>query len=346
MPRNHFRRRTGCDVGTLDRPHRLPARLPRLLHARRHGRERPRRRRSTAATRTRSTRGFICAKVRRFAERALRRGPPALSGDSQGRRRAGRRSTRVTWDEALDHIARRMIEIRARPAPKRSCRSATAARTACSRRTRTTRELFRALRHVAARAHGLRRAHRRGEPGALRQDAGRRLRGLRAREADRAVGREPVGVGHPSRAVHQGSAGRRRAARRRSIRARRRSRARPTCTSRREPGTDLPLALALHRYLFEDGHADEAFLAEHARGADGLRAPRARVDDRARGARRGIDAADLRPASPSSTPRRRPRSSAAAGGSSATATAAAPRRRSWRCRRSAGSSACAAAASR
>jgi anaerobic selenocysteine-containing dehydrogenase len=38
------------------------------------------------------------------------------------------------------------------------------------------------------------------------------------------------------------------------------------------PGTDLPLALALHRFLFEGGFADEAFLAEHARGAADLRA--------------------------------------------------------------------------
>ena len=37
------------------------------------------------------------------------------------------------------------------------------------------------------------------------------------------------------------------------------------------PGTDLPVALAIHRYLFEEGHADEAFLAEHARGAASLR---------------------------------------------------------------------------
>jgi anaerobic selenocysteine-containing dehydrogenase len=37
------------------------------------------------------------------------------------------------------------------------------------------------------------------------------------------------------------------------------------------PGTDLPVALALHRYLFEEGHADETFLAAHARGADRLR---------------------------------------------------------------------------
>src|SRR5262249_46997926 len=37
------------------------------------------------------------------------------------------------------------------------------------------------------------------------------------------------------------------------------------------PGTDLPIALAIHRYLFEEGRADEAFLKAHARGADRLR---------------------------------------------------------------------------
>jgi anaerobic selenocysteine-containing dehydrogenase len=37
------------------------------------------------------------------------------------------------------------------------------------------------------------------------------------------------------------------------------------------PGTDLPIALAVHRYLFEHGYADEAFLAAHARGTARLR---------------------------------------------------------------------------
>src|SRR5712691_13234811 len=37
------------------------------------------------------------------------------------------------------------------------------------------------------------------------------------------------------------------------------------------PGTDLLVALSIHRYLFEEGYADEAFLAAHARGADRLR---------------------------------------------------------------------------
>jgi len=37
------------------------------------------------------------------------------------------------------------------------------------------------------------------------------------------------------------------------------------------PGTDLPVALAIHRHLFEAGFADRAFLDAHARGADRLR---------------------------------------------------------------------------
>ena len=37
------------------------------------------------------------------------------------------------------------------------------------------------------------------------------------------------------------------------------------------PGTDLPIALCLHRHLFEDGHADQAFLDAHANGAAELR---------------------------------------------------------------------------
>jgi anaerobic selenocysteine-containing dehydrogenase len=37
------------------------------------------------------------------------------------------------------------------------------------------------------------------------------------------------------------------------------------------PGTDLAVALALHRHLFSTGAADEGFLANHARGASRLR---------------------------------------------------------------------------
>src|SRR5262245_24146621 len=60
------------------------------------------------------------------------------------------------------------------------------------------------------------------------------------------------------------------------------------------PGTDLPVALALHRVLFEEGHADEAFLAAHTHGADRLReAARPWTIERA-AAEAGLDPADLR----------------------------------------------------
>ena len=38
------------------------------------------------------------------------------------------------------------------------------------------------------------------------------------------------------------------------------------------PGTDLPVALSIHRFLFEEGLADRAFLAAHTRNAEQLRA--------------------------------------------------------------------------
>ena len=38
------------------------------------------------------------------------------------------------------------------------------------------------------------------------------------------------------------------------------------------PGTDVAVALAIHRHLFTSGAADAAFLREHTRGADSLRA--------------------------------------------------------------------------
>jgi anaerobic selenocysteine-containing dehydrogenase len=39
-----------------------------------------------------------------------------------------------------------------------------------------------------------------------------------------------------------------------------------------KPGTDLSVALSIHRYLFEDGHADRQFLAEHTRARSAARA--------------------------------------------------------------------------
>lgn len=60
------------------------------------------------------------------------------------------------------------------------------------------------------------------------------------------------------------------------------------------PGTDLPVALALHRYLFEEGKADTAFLRDHTTGADRLQARAAEwTFDRA-AAESGVRVDDLR----------------------------------------------------
>src|SRR5688500_14708300 len=62
------------------------------------------------------------------------------------------------------------------------------------------------------------------------------------------------------------------------------------------PGTDLPVALAIHRFLFEEGHADTAFLEAHTRGAERLRErAHAWTFERA-AAEAGIDAGRLRAA--------------------------------------------------
>ena len=60
------------------------------------------------------------------------------------------------------------------------------------------------------------------------------------------------------------------------------------------PGSDLPVALAIHRYLFEDGLADTAFLAEHARGVEQLRARALPWTFERAAAEAGIDAGALR----------------------------------------------------
>lgn len=60
------------------------------------------------------------------------------------------------------------------------------------------------------------------------------------------------------------------------------------------PGTDLPVALALHRFLFEERGADAAFLAAHADGVDELRAAASAWTFERAAATARIDAAALR----------------------------------------------------
>jgi anaerobic selenocysteine-containing dehydrogenase len=60
------------------------------------------------------------------------------------------------------------------------------------------------------------------------------------------------------------------------------------------PGTDLPVALSIHRYLFEEGHADQRFLDAHTRGAEQLREQAAPWTFERAAAESGVAAATLR----------------------------------------------------
>jgi anaerobic selenocysteine-containing dehydrogenase len=57
------------------------------------------------------TRGYICAKVRRFAERVYGEDRLLYPAIRKGQKGQGT-FTRVTWNEALDYIAERMQRIR------------------------------------------------------------------------------------------------------------------------------------------------------------------------------------------------------------------------------------------
>lgn len=60
-----------------------------------------------------------------------------------------------------------------------------------------------------------------------------------------------------------------------------------------KPGTDLVVALALHRHLFENGYADQAFLAAHAKNTDSLRERAAEWSVEKAAEVAGIDASTL-----------------------------------------------------
>ncbi len=125
---------------------------------------------------------------------------------------------RVSWDEALELVVDRFRRAKARTwGGDRSCPYSYGGSNGLADPGQPRRAAVAALRHVAAGADDLRRTDRRGQPGAVRQDAVGHLPGLSVRRADRLVGRQPLGVRHSPRALRaRGPETRRHARRRRS----------------------------------------------------------------------------------------------------------------------------------
>ena len=216
------------------------------------------------------TGGYICAKVRRFDERlygedrllypAIRKGPKGQGVFA-----------RVTWDEALDQIAQRMELIRDTTGAEAILPFCYGGSNGLLTQDTNDAALFRGFG-----TSRLARTVCAAPTGAANQALYGKMPGVTY--ADYVHARLIVlwGVNPAASGIHLVP----------YIREARKLGAvlvvvdpRATSLARQadlhlapRPGTDLPIALALHRYLFEHGLADERFLSEHTRGAAELRA--------------------------------------------------------------------------
>ena len=217
------------------------------------------------------TGGYICAKVRKFGDRVYgdaRLQYPAVRTGAKGK--DGSRASR--WDEAIELIA----DTHARDPRAMGRRSDPSVfvrrfeRPADPRHAR--RRAVPPVRRVSARADGMRGADRRRGAVALRQDA--------VASPTRTIPEARLivlwGVNPSTSGIHlvpYVREAQKRGARLIVIDPRSTPLARQADLHLApRPGTDVAIALAIHRHLFEDGFADTAFLAEHTKGADRLRA--------------------------------------------------------------------------
>ena len=217
-----------------------------------------------------STKGYICGKVRRFPERVYGEDRLLYPAIRKGTKGDGV-FTRVTWDEALDHIAERMIAIRDRSGGEAIlpfCYGGSNGLLTQDTNDATLWRTFgtsRLARTVCAAATGAANLGLYGKmPGVTYEDyVHARLIVL-------------WGVNPATSGIHLIP----------FIKEARKAGAtlvvvdpRATSLARQadlhiplRPGTDVAVALALHKHLFDSGRADLPFLAQHARGVDGLKA--------------------------------------------------------------------------
>jgi anaerobic selenocysteine-containing dehydrogenase len=217
-----------------------------------------------------STRDYICAKVRRFGERvygedrllypAIRKGP---KGDGV--------FTRVSWSEALDHIASRMVDIRDRWGAEAILPFSYGGSNGLLTQDTTDAALFRAFG-----TSRLARTVCAAPTSAANQALYGKMPGVTYEDYVHAKLIVLWGVNPSASGIHLVP----------YIKEARKAGAtlvvidpRATSLARQadlhlapHPGTDLPIALALHKYLFDGGHADLEFLGTHACGWEHLRA--------------------------------------------------------------------------
>jgi anaerobic selenocysteine-containing dehydrogenase len=216
------------------------------------------------------TRNFICAKVRRFGERVYGEDRLLYPAVRKGAKGQGV-FTRVTWDEALAEIADRMERIRRTTGAEAILPFSYGGSNGLLTQDTSDATLFRALG-----TSRLARTVCAAPTGAANLALYGKMAGVTY--ADYAHARLIVlwGVNPSASGIHLVP----------FVRQAQKAGAtlvvidpRATALARQadlhlapRPGTDLPIALALHRFLFEGGFADAGFLDAHTRGAAELRA--------------------------------------------------------------------------
>jgi anaerobic selenocysteine-containing dehydrogenase len=238
------------------------------------------------------TRGFICAKVRHFARRVYGADRLMRPGIRTGPKGTGRFQF-VEWGEALEHIARKMEEAREEFGAESVLPFYYGGSNGLLTQDTTDMRLFR--RFGASR---LARTVCAAPTSAANQALYGKMPSVTYEDYDHARLIVVWGANPSASAIHLVP----------HIREAQRRGARLVVVDPRNtqlarladlhlpvrPGTDVVVALALHRYLFEGGLADAAFLDAHAIGADRLRERAAPWTMQRAAEVAGVEANDLR----------------------------------------------------
>ena len=238
------------------------------------------------------TRGFICGKVRRFADRLYGEDRLLYPAIRQGAKGHGT-FVRVTWDEALDQIAQRMRELRDQKGAEAILPFCYGGSNGLLTQDTNDAALFRGFG-----TSRLARTVCAAPTGAANMGLYGKMAGVTYLDYPHARLIVLWGVNPAASGIHLVP----------YLREAQKAGARlvvvdPRATSLARqadlhlpvrPGTDLPVALAIHRHLFEEGHADQGFLAEHTTGAEALRARASEWTFERAADVAGVDAADLR----------------------------------------------------
>jgi anaerobic selenocysteine-containing dehydrogenase len=239
-----------------------------------------------------ATRSYICAKVRRFAARIYGEDRLLYPALRQGARGNGV-FARVTWDEALDHIADRMRGIRDRWGAEAILPFCYGGSNGLLTQDTTDASLFRGLK-----TSRLARTVCAAPTGAANQALYGKMPGVTYLDYPHARLIVLWGVNPSASGIHLVP----------YVREAQRAGAklvvidpRATTLARHadvhlapHPGTDVVLALAIHNFLFENNLADERFLAAATTGAERLRARAAEWPIERAAQTAGVDAGLLR----------------------------------------------------